>query len=143
MRLPTRTYPREIDFNMTPLIDVVFLLIIFFLVSSHLAQQETQLELNLPTAASGEPNPRTVGPRVTVNLLADGQMMLGSSPASPQEIAKRLRYERERTSDDLEVRIRGDRAVPYAVVEPILLACVDAGVWNVSFAVVEKTRPPN
>ena len=39
---------------MTPMIDVTFLLIIFFLVSSHLAQQELQVDLELPAAASGE-----------------------------------------------------------------------------------------
>ena len=142
MRLPTRNYARQIEFNMTPLIDVVFLLIIFFLVSSHLARQETQLELELPTAASGDPDPDYSRPRVTINVRPDGEVLLGNSSATPEEIARRLRYEREHTADELEVRIRGDRSVPYAVVEPILLACVDAGVWNVSFAVVEETVGP-
>ena len=41
------------EINLTSLIDVVFLLIIFFLVSSHLAKQESQLELPLPVADSG------------------------------------------------------------------------------------------
>ena len=36
------------------------------------------------------------------------------------------------------VRIRGDQSVPYREIEPILLACARAGVWNVTFAVVEK-----
>ena len=43
----------SVSFNMTPMIDVVFLLIIFFLVSSNLAQQEVHLEIDLPDAASG------------------------------------------------------------------------------------------
>ena len=43
----------EAGVDLTPLIDVVFLLIIFFLVSSHLAKQEGQLELPLPEAESG------------------------------------------------------------------------------------------
>ena len=65
---------RPIDFNMTPLIDVVFLLIIFFLVSSHLAQRETQQELALPTAASGRVGEDSPTARVTIHLLADGQL---------------------------------------------------------------------
>ena len=124
--------------NMTPLIDVVFLLIVFFLVSSHLARQETQLAVNLPTAASGHVAEAESRPRVSVNVLADGQIMLGSTEAEPAEITERLRFERDRSGDDLEVRIRSDRTVPYGVVEPVLLACADAGIWNVTFAVYKK-----
>ena len=136
MRLPEMHGNRSVRFNMTPLIDVVFLLIIFFLVSSHLARQETQLELNLPTASSGQPDELTPRPRITFNVLADGQVLLGSSEANATEIAGRLRYERQRSETELEVRIRGDRNVPYGVIEPILLACSEAGIWQVSFAVV-------
>ncbi len=53
MKVPTQLNSGEVDFNMTPMIDVVFLLIIFFLVSTHLAKQEAQLELPLPVAESG------------------------------------------------------------------------------------------
>ena len=123
---------------MTPLVDVVFLLIIFFLVSSHLARQETQLELDLPTAASGREEEMASRPRVTINVRADGQILLGSTPTQGDELAHRLRYEVERAPRDLEVRIRGDRNVPYARIEPILLACAETGIWNVSFAVLDK-----
>lgn len=49
-----RTRPEEISVNLTPLIDVVFLLLIFFMVSTTFTR-ETQLELDLPEAASGNP----------------------------------------------------------------------------------------
>ena len=124
---------------MTPMIDVTFLLIIFFLLSSHLAQQETQLELDLPTAASGRQAVDDERPRLSVNVRSDGSVMLGSTPTQPEEMARRLRIERERLGGDLEVRIRADRSVPYEIVEPILLACADAGIWNVTFAVFKRT----
>ena len=53
MRVPSRVLSHQVGFNMTPMIDVVFQLIIFFLLSSHLAKQETQLPLPLPEAISG------------------------------------------------------------------------------------------
>jgi biopolymer transport protein ExbD len=123
---------------MTPMIDVTFLLIIFFLLSSHLAQQETQLELDLPMAASGRQAVDDERPRLSVNVEADGSVMLGSTETPPQEMSRRLRIERERLGDDLEVRVRADRSVPYSTVEPILLACADAGIWNVTFAVFKR-----
>lgn len=138
MRLPRLGSRRSVQFNVTPLIDVVFLLIIFFLVSSHLAQQETQLELALPAAESGRQAQPSRVARVTINLLADGTLLLGSNRVAAEEISRRLRNERQQTSDDLEVRIRVDRSVAYRQVEPLLLACAEAQVWNVSFAVIRR-----
>ncbi len=139
MRLPRLGRCRSVEFNVTPLIDVVFLLIIFFLVSSHLAQQETQLELTLPSASSSREQESQPVPRVTINVLADGQLLLGSEKVVPQEISRRLQVERQETTQDLEVRIRADRKIAYRHIEPLLLACAKAQIWNVSFAVVERS----
>ena len=137
MRLPQLGRNRPVEFNVTPLIDVVFLLIIFFLVSSHLAQQETQVELALPAAASGREIAESKIARVTINLLRGGELLLGSESVEVEQVSRRLEVERRRTSGDLEVRIRADRTVPYRYVEPILVACARAQIWNVSFAVVK------
>jgi len=140
MRLPRFGHRRPVEFNVTPLIDVVFLLIIFFLVSSHLAQQETQIELALPAAASGHESQASKVARVTINILPDGRLMLGSAEVSANEISSRLDVERRQTSADMEVRIRADRDLVYALIEPVLLACAEAKIWNVSFAVVDKQK---
>jgi len=139
MQIPRYGRNRAIDFNVTPLIDVVFLLIIFFLVSSHLAKQETQQELDLPTATTGSPQTESTTQRVTLNVLPDGRLMIGAVEATPDEVAARLAFERRRVNNELEVRIRTDRSVPFGRVKPLLMACVEANVWNVSFAVVEDT----
>ena len=57
MRIPSPATTDGVGFNMTPMIDVVFQLIIFFLLSSHLAKQETQFALPLPAAESGQVEP--------------------------------------------------------------------------------------
>jgi biopolymer transport protein ExbD len=126
---------------MTPMIDVTFQLIIFFLLSSRLAQQEA-IELELPAAASGAVVDEDQRPRLTVNVSAAGEVSFGSAPTSPQEMAGRLQFERDRWGADLEIRIRADRSVPYGAIEPILLACADKNIWNVTFAVLEKTETP-
>ena len=138
MDVPRIGRSRKVDFNMTPMIDVVFLLIIFFLVSSHLAQQETHRQLDLPRATSGHDLPESEATRVTVNILADGQVLLGGDRVAPGELDRRLQVERQETDGRLEVRLRSDRTVPYRVVEPILLACAKAEIWNVSFAVYRR-----
>lgn len=126
---------------MTPMIDVVFQLIIFFLVSSQLVKQESQMALALPVADSGPAAVDDERPRVIVNVLADGRILLAGALVSPAALERRLanQYAEFRQKnperDDLEIRIRSDRDVPYQAVEPILLACARAGIWNVTFAV--------
>jgi biopolymer transport protein ExbD len=139
MRIPARAISGDVGFNMTPMIDVVFQLIIFFLLSSHLAKQETQLPLPLPAAASGTAQAQDERPRLTVNVLADGTLLVASRPIAADDLARLLRERRAAHGEELEVRIRGDRGVLYRRVEPVLLACVQAGVWNVAYAVQQKT----
>lgn len=120
---------------MTPMIDVVFQLIIFFLVSSHLVKQETQVELPLPVATSGDKDVAESKARLTVNIVGDGQVLLAGRNLSADELTRQLAEKRGELGNDLEVRIRSARNIPYARVEPVMLSCAKAGVWNVTFAV--------
>ncbi len=139
MRTPTAGYQREMRVNMTPMIDVVFLLIIFFLVSSHLARQESQLPLPLPKADSGEEIDLQAD-RVVVNVTAAGELMLAGRRVSRDELARRLSNERQTSSDSLEVRIRSDRDVPFQYVQPVLQAVSSSGIGNVTFAVTARSQ---
>ena len=123
---------------MTPMIDVVFLLIIFFLVSSHLAKQESQLELELPVASSGQDDIDQERARLTINVKADGTLSLAGRPISKQQLSVRFSEARVKEGDNIEVRIRGSRLTPYSDVEPIMLACASAKIFNVTFAVYRE-----
>ena len=138
MRIPSTAGDRSFGFNMTPMIDVVFLLIIFFLVSSHLAQQEVHMQLPLPVAESGQRPTESESARLTVNVLSDGALVLGGRHVSPDELRQQLAEKAAETGETLEVRVRGDRQATYDVVEPVLLACARAGIWNVTFAVYRR-----
>lgn len=135
MRVPDHIHGGKFGFNMTPMIDVVFLLIIFFLVSSHLAKQETQLDLPLPVAQSGSEPLDEPARRLTVNVRKGGQLLMAGHVTPPSELQSRLSAAAEEFGSDLEVRIRCDRRVVYRNVEPIMLACARSGIWNVTFAV--------
>ncbi len=144
MRVPNNLSRGSLSFNMTPMIDVVFLLIIFFLVSSHLARQEVQMEMDLPEATTGQDTEEDDGTRrVVVNVLSEdrpeGQLMVGGRLMQAGQLAALIAYESEQSKKlkrNIEVRIRSDRKVPYRVVEPVMVACARSGVWKVTFAVV-------
>lgn len=135
MHVPSNLRSGSLGFNMTPMIDVVFLLIIFFLVSSHLAKQEVQMPLPLPTAQSGSKSIEEDAPRLTINVLADGTLMLYGRLIQHTELPKRLSDRLHEEGPGLQIRIRGDRNAPYRFVEPIMSACWRAGIWDVSFSV--------
>jgi len=125
---------------MTPMIDVVFLLIIFFLVSSHLARNETQVELELPVAGSASDDVDQQTPRMIINVDSDGNLFLAGRSVAADQLKERFVDAVEKEGDGLEVRIRGSRNVAYSFVEPIMRSCVQAGIWNVSYAVYREEQ---
>lgn len=131
MRMPQILRSREISFDMTPLIDVVFLLIIFFLVASHFAHREPTEEVQLPAAdATVEENsPR----RLTITILATGQYYIGAEQVTLAEIATRIAEGAGDDAADFAVRIRGDRRAPYRWIEPLLLECARNNVTAFGF----------
>ncbi|QDS95140.1 biopolymer transport protein ExbD [Roseimaritima multifibrata] len=134
MRIPPSDDGDRLATNMTPMIDVVFLLIIFFLVSSHLARQEAHLPLALPVADTHleEIDPRNV---LTINVDEDGRWLVAGTEADEPRLAAILASHRDKHGDEAPVRIRTDRTVPYAKVEPILRLSAESGLWNAAFAV--------
>jgi len=140
MQIPRYKSNKKIGFNMTPMIDVVFLLIIFFLVSSHLSKQENQIELSLPVAASADEDPAQQTPRMTITVTADGKYSLAGRPIATNRLSQQFSDVVAKEGEDLEVRIRGSRLAPYSAVEPIMLACTESGIWNVTYAVFREAQ---
>lgn len=122
---------------MTPMIDVVFLLIIFFLVSSHLAKRESKLPLQLPTA-SRQPTAKLIVGRLVINVAADDSVTVGGSVVNRDQLATVLRVHAAEKGADAAVHIRSDSSVDYAIAEPLLRAAAQAGISNITFAVQEQ-----
>ncbi len=116
------------------MIDVVFLLIIFFLVSSHLAQQENLIPLDLPSAASGL-DELTDRETLVINILQDGTWMLGGASVLQPALETAMRRRMMDASQPVQLRIRTDRSVPYEKVEPILSTASKLGIGDIVFSV--------
>ncbi len=139
MRAPQSVGNGTATINMTPMIDVVFLLIIFFLVSSHMAQRENHVQLNLPKAATGNQDEQRES--LTVNILADGSWQSGGVAVQEQELANILRKRSASIGGPVALKIRMDREVTYDRLEPVLAVAVQLGIADVSFSVYEGKRP--
>lgn len=137
MKVPRRERQSGARFNITPLIDVVFNLVIFFLVATHFAHREEVEAVELPVAANPG-DPPEVPRRLTVTVRDDGTMSVKGRVIDVIEVEHLIRSDTTERSADYEVRIRADQNVPYQHVEPILLACLRAGVTKIGFAVTER-----
>jgi biopolymer transport protein ExbD len=73
-----------------------------------------------------------------VNVTASRKLLVRGYALTPAELESQLKQAVEKDGQDLDVRIRSDRQVPYEVVEPIMLSCARAGIWNVTFAVFRE-----
>ena len=128
-RLPP---PSSGGFQMTAMMDVVFLLLCFFVTSQIFAQWETEIDVALPTAETATA-PRRLPGEVIVNLLADGSLVMNGRTLTEDDLRS--------TMDRLvalypgqPVLLRADKATPYEHVVRVLDACRKADVWNISFA---------
>ena len=131
MRIPTRRRTRGLQFNITPLIDVVFLLIIFFLAASHFVRSESQESVDLPEATPDKEEASEPPRRLIITVTADTRLHVAGKPVQMQDVEQMILNglgPDEHTHTDFAVRIRGDKTVPYRVIEPILLACARSGI---------------
>lgn len=136
MRISDGRRRASVGFNMTPMIDVVFLLIIFFLVASHFGQQESSVEVALPKAAGGQDEKQPEVSRLTVSIPESGSLFLGSREVTAEELAGILSSEKKRRKEDFQLRVRAAKTVPYRDVEPVLKSAAKNGIRDVQFAVV-------
>jgi biopolymer transport protein ExbD len=136
MRVPSRPVGRGLTFNITPLIDVVFLLNIFFLVATYYITNEPAAAVDLPGATLAEKED-DVASRLIVTVLPDGTLSLAGVEISLSDVNREISLMMtEHGPEQSELRIRADKATPYRFVEPLLLAAARQGVTRVRYAVV-------
>jgi biopolymer transport protein ExbD len=144
MRLAKRRRKFGCEVNITPLIDIVFLLIIFSMVVSQFSKLQAE-KLELPTAHKGrDPHPGA-GRRLVVNVMPSGRFVVSGRQHSAESMARLLAVEAERQgAANVSVVIRSDRRAPWASAARILQACAAKRIARVKVAVTpqEKAAKP-
>jgi len=140
MRFPSRK-SRLADpyFEMTPLIDIVFLLVIFFMVVINFQQLNVTADLLLPEADYAIPPKDVRGSRVVLNLNREHQWVVSGRALDTQELEDLLRVEArvaDRLPDgtpDLTIVIRAHKLARYERIVPVILTSARAGIVKVAF----------
>jgi biopolymer transport protein ExbD len=124
--------PEPAGMQLAPMIDIVFLLLIFFIVTWQFTRSETELNVSVPTAEEGSELNRPKG-EIIINVLPDETIRVeGISVNLPQLLDKLAAIAKQ--YENQPVRIRGDGKVPYQRIVEVIDTCQKAGIWNISFA---------
>lgn len=120
--------------SMTPLIDVVFLLLIFFLVASRLSQEDSELDIPLPSAANAMPMTRQPQEMV-VNIDERGEIFVNSQFMQAEQFETLLRQTVANNPLGQSVIIRADRRVPLQTPVNVMDICLKCGAtYSLSIA---------
>ncbi|MBI2768248.1 MAG: biopolymer transporter ExbD [Burkholderiales bacterium] len=123
------------DINMTPLVDVMLVLVVIFIITAPLLA--SSIRLDLPGTEAAKPND---APRfVTVALDKAGQLFLNDQPVTLPELAQSLGRSATQNADT-EVQLRADTTVPYGRIVEVMGAAQKAGLNRIGF-VAEPRKP--
>jgi biopolymer transport protein ExbD len=129
------------------MIDVVFLLIIFFLVASYFVRSEQSREVSLPQASKGKPDDFSAQKRLTITVEKDGRLSIAGNVVTESEVIDRIRLLSEKVSEgegqvqpDVlpEVRIRSDRDARYGEIRRLIEQCASHKIRSIKFAVAQS-----
>ena len=121
------------DINVTPLVDVMLVLLVIFIITAPL--MSSAIRLDLPKAQAEAP---TTAPHfVTLALDRQGQTFLDDKPVSPEALAAALAAAAQK-NPDTEVQLRADESVPYGRVAQLMAIAHQAGLSRIGFV----TEPP-
>ncbi|OGA98277.1 MAG: biopolymer transporter ExbD [Burkholderiales bacterium RIFCSPHIGHO2_12_FULL_61_11] len=116
------------DINVTPLVDVMLVLVVIFIITAPLLASAIRLDLPKTDAAKSVDVPRFV----TLVLEKSGQAFLNDKPLSRDELSSQL-TQTAGQNPDTEVQLRADQAVPYGQVVELMGVVQKAGLNRIGF----------
>lgn len=120
------------------MVDILLVLLVFFLVTWNFSLSEKELDVKIPTASNSKETDPYVG-QVVVNVRTDGSIVFNRQPITGEELVAKLR-ELARLYPDQAVILRGDQNADYKFIINVLDLCRQANIYNVAFATAGATH---
>lgn len=131
LKLPAR---EDAEVDMAPMIDLVFLLLIFFMVAS--VASTKKLEVAIPLSSHAKV-PDNIQGRAVVSIDANGEYYLGMNPMTLPELTEQIKQELE-LNENLRVLIRADRRVEFETCKKLMIACGSIGANDLIYSAFEE-----
>lgn len=137
MAKKARTLP-DGELNMTPMIDIVFQLIIFFVVTADMANKANDTLVSMAMAPNGaveeQQDPRTI----TVDVDKQGKISIAKVDLSEGQLLAILNKARKESGQSTPVVIRGDEKAEHESIRRVMDICGKAGLWKLRFAALKE-----
>jgi len=127
-----KTKPVSVGFQLAPMIDIMFLLLCFFIAAQIYAQWESEIDIKLPTAKTGEV-PDRLPAEIIINVRESGEIVVNQrllNPSGLNDLLERI----VAIYPGQPVLIRADKRTDYEHVIGVLDLCRQVDIWNISFA---------
>lgn len=123
-------------FQMAPMVDIMFLLLIFFMVSALYAEWETRIDIEVPASSSGSRAERQAG-EIIVNVEPEGEFVVNQIEMTAGRLENLLRRVSSQYPDQ-PVIVRADAETPHKHVIAVLDICKQVDIWNIAFATLPQ-----
>lgn len=123
---------------LTSMLDVIFLLLCFFVTVSVFSQWESEISIKLPSAKTADEPDRLPG-EIIANVAKDGSVRVNGAELTLTQLGKRLERIAKFYSGQAVI-IRADKETPYEYLVNVIDTCRGAGVWNFSLATANEGK---
>jgi biopolymer transport protein ExbD len=138
MNFRKQAEPRIFGFMIAPMVDILLVVLVFFIVTWNFALSENELDVRVPSAAKANETQPYVG-QVVINIKADGTIIVNRQPKTLPELLQLLKKLSQLYPDQAAL-VRGDQGVEYKHIVEVLDICRQADIWNVAFATGKPDR---
>ena len=132
MKFRNRSEPVTVAFQIAPMVDILLVLLCFFVVTWSMARKENELDVRVPSAQAGQESNPVVNHTV-LNVKADGSIVWDRKLITRDALLERLKS-LAALFPDYAIILRGDVKTDYDHIVQVLDTCRQAGIWNVAFA---------
>ena len=126
------------EINVTPLVDVMLVLLIIFMVTAPMMQEG--VSVNLPQATGAPLEDPEEAKKITVTVSADGKILVNDVEVTEGDLHERL-LQATRTNPKVEVNLRADKAVQYGIVVRVIAALTRAGITKLGMITAPHEGP--
>jgi len=127
---------KDAAIDLTPMIDVVFQLVVFFMLATQFAEQEKEMDVDLPSSEAGQLAEK-LPDELIINVLKDGKVIVDGNELDDTALRTTLTRVAERDVK-IPINIRGDKDVRHECIVSVMSACGVVGLTNLQIGTIEE-----
>jgi len=132
MNFRKRAQPQLLGFQIAPMVDVLLVLLVFFIVTWNFAITENELDVKIPSAAAAKEQ-QPVANQTVINVRKNGTVVMNRKELTLDDLRAKL-TQLSKLFPDYAIIVRGDEQLSYKDLMAVMDVCRQANIWNVAFA---------